>query len=331
MFILEHFPDPNLLRPTAANEGFRRQFYARWGKEHCIVSATARRIEYPPFVQRLSIKSVIGGTERYFIDGRSTTLDDDNYLIVNDRRRYSSAITAERPVQTFSIFFAPGFAESVAGSALSRSDSALDHGCDAEPRGLDFSEHLRPHDSVVTPVLRYIRHHVQRGMRDENWFEEQFVFLVERMLASQRQTAWIAGQLPLARSSTRCEVARRVSLATDYIHSNFRQPIRADELARAAHLSKFHFIRLFTMVHGQTPHSFLQSKRASAARRLLETTDLSHTEIATRVGFDNRTTMFRQLRRLTGVSGLALRQLSRRHGATRPTEHRLTQPFRTTQ
>jgi hypothetical protein len=71
---------------TPANRDFRRYFYSKWGKENCIISARERRAEYPMFTQCLSVKAAWGGSERYFLDGRTVAVDDDNYLIVNDRR-----------------------------------------------------------------------------------------------------------------------------------------------------------------------------------------------------------------------------------------------------
>ncbi len=74
-------------------------------------------------------------------------------------------------------------------------------------------------------------------------------------------------------------------------------------MASAACLSKYHFIRLFHALAGVTPYRYLQQKRVAAAQRLLSTTRLTHVEIAEQVGFDHRSTMFRQIRRLTGRSG----------------------------
>jgi AraC family transcriptional regulator len=88
------------------------------------------------------------------------------------------------------------------------------------------------------------------------------------------------------------------------------------ELASAAHLSRFQFIRLFKAVHGITPYQYVQRKRALIARRLLETTALSHEDVAARVGFDHRSTLFRQLVRWTGCSGRELRDRSRLGRAT---------------
>ena len=86
----------------------------------------------------------------------------------------------------------------------------------------------------------------------------------------------------------RREIHRRVSLATDYLHSNYRRQLDLDALAKADCLSKYHFLRLFTLVHGITPHQYLLRKRAKAALRLLQTTPLDVIEIASSVGFAQR-------------------------------------------
>ncbi|HJY37616.1 MAG TPA: AraC family transcriptional regulator, partial [Steroidobacteraceae bacterium] len=105
------------------------------------------------------------------------------------------------------------------------------------------------------------------------------------------------------RSAKRLELYRRLSWGRDFIHSNYQRPITIDDMARAACLSKFHFIRLFHALEGVTPYRYLQQKRVAAAQRLLANTQLSHVEIADQVGFDHRSTMFRHMRRVTGRSG----------------------------
>ena len=135
-----------------------------------------------PYTQRLSIKAAFGGREQYFIDKRALTVDDDNYLIFNDRRTYSSSIRSTRPVRSFSIFFRPGFAEEVLGGMLTPADRILDRGGEGERQSVEFAEHLRRHDRLVTPVLRYISFHVEQGVDDADWYEEQLSFLLERML-----------------------------------------------------------------------------------------------------------------------------------------------------
>ena len=309
LLLMRSLPPPKDLQRDC---DFRRSFYAVWGKVSAVLDAQETDIQYMPFEQRLSIKACWGGEEQYFIDGRAVAVDDDNYLIFNDRRTYSSVIRSVRPVRSFSIFFRPGFAEEVLGGMLTPQDRILDRSGDAQRRSVEFAEHLRPHDRLVTPVLKYIAFHVRQGVDDEAWYEEQLSFLLERMLGSHRLTAQAIQSLSASRPGKRQELYRRLNWGRDYIHSNYQRPITIDDMASAACLSKYHFIRLFHGLAGVTPYRYLQQKRVAAAQRLLSTTRLTHVEIAEQVGFDHRSTMFRQIRRLTGRSGRQWRNQSLR-------------------
>ncbi len=57
-----------------------------------------------------------------------------------------------------------------------------------------------------------------------------------------------------------------------------------------------------------TPFSYLQQKRAETARRLLQSTELSLDQLASKTGFESRSTMFRQLQRFAGANLRALRR-----------------------
>lgn len=300
MLLLRSLPRPADLQRDCE---FRRSFYRVWGKVNAILCASETDAEYIPYTQRLSIKACWGGTERYFIDNRVLNVDDDSYLIFNDRRTYASSLRSERPVRSFSIFFRPGFAEEVLGGMLTPQDRILERCGEGELKSVEFAEHLRRNDRLVTPVLRYIAFHVEQGVDDAAWYEEQLSFLLERMLGSHRMTAQAMHSLPASRSTKRLELYRRLSWGRDFIHSNYHRPITLDDMARSACLSKFHFIRLFHALEGVTPYRYLQQKRVAAAQRLLTNTQLSHVEIADQVGFDHRSTMFRHMRRETGRSG----------------------------
>jgi AraC family transcriptional regulator len=297
IFLLREMPDWERLRPAPENEAYRKWFYSRWGKENAVVSGVARNVQYMPFRQRLSIKVARGGRERYFVDGRSIAVDDDSYLILNDNRVYASRFEAEVDIESFSVFFRPGLAEEVHGALGTSIERGLANGAAEAPRPVEFSEALQPHDSVVTPVLRHIQYGIKAGVEHPDWFEEQFQFLLERMLSHHRRLLQRVGQLPALKAATQREIHRRLGLAVDLVHSSYERNIGLADMAAAACLSKFHFLRLFSELHGITPHLYLQRKRAFAAARLLDSTALTASEVAARVGFQSRSTMARQLRR----------------------------------
>lgn len=298
MLILRQMPDPRRLEPLPRNEAYRRAFYSRWGVEHCIVLARARRVEYPLFEQRLSIKMASGGRERYLLTrpNREVDVDEDHYLVVNDGRTYASVIAGERDVESYSIFFRPGFAAEVEASLRTPAARALEGGTQTT-EDPDFEEFLQPHDRHITPVLKFIRHHVRSGLDDPHWYEEQLFFLLVRMLELRERQQRRVAELPACRRTTKAEIHRRVMLAANYIHSNFDREVNLDELAAAACLSKFHFLRLFRQVMGVTPYAYVLDKRVRAAKKLMADTGLTLEEISQQVGFATRSGLFRQLQR----------------------------------
>lgn len=60
-----------------------------------------------------------------------------------------------------------------------------------------------------------------------------------------------------------------------------------DDLARQAHLSRYHFIRLFQRHFYETPHQYLTRKRLDQAKYLLANSNLSVTDICFAVGFES--------------------------------------------
>ena len=297
VFLLKQMPDIERLKPYPANLAYRQAFYQRWGVENCIVCGTGRNEEYFAFRQRLSIKIARGGRERYFIDGRSIAVDDDSFLILNDNRIYGSRFESNVATDSFSIFFRPGMAEEVLDATMTSVERALQPGGAGMSRPVEFAEALQPHDSIVTPMLRYVHYGVKSGVEDGNWYEEQLQFLLERMLAHHRRVFDQMQRLPVLKSSTRREVYRRIAFAVDLVHSSYERDIGLADMAAAACLSKFHFLRLFTELHGITPHAYLQRKRALAAQRLLGARRHTVSQVAGMVGFSSRSTMMRQLRR----------------------------------
>ncbi len=292
--------------PPIAEPAFRRWFYPRWGRENCIIWARARDIEMPPFEQRLSIKAAWHGCEEYLIDGRRVAVDDGTFLVLNDGRTYGSRLRSCDPVTSFAIFFRPGMAAEVA-RCHARADAALLEDHDAAAGAAGFGEQLRPHDARVSPVLRFIRWHVEAGLDDEAWYEEQLYFLLGRMQCLHEHDRLGSARVPAARRATRQEIFRRLGLGVDFMHTHYGRAIGLTEIARAAHLSAYHCLRLFQAVHGCTPVAYLRRLRLCIAARLLASGQGPVAEIAARVGMQSRSTLHRQLRATYGAAAAIVR------------------------
>jgi AraC family transcriptional regulator len=252
---------------------------------------------------RLCVKTMVQGAEEITRRGARMRLDEDAYLILNSGEPSACVYRAEGEARALSLHYADA---TLAQAAL--------HGADADepsrcaPR---FLEHLRPRGDCVGQRLALIVRRLEaddRGERDQTWYECQALALLDDAIAMEDELRVAAQRIASVKPATQHELHRRVAIAADYIWSNHERPTTLADIAGAAHLSRFHLVRLFRQVYGQTPHAYLQEKRLMVAERLLARTDLDLEEVAARAGFGNRWSLFRQLRRRRGRSGDAMRR-----------------------
>jgi AraC family transcriptional regulator len=279
------------------NGGIARQADAG----NAILSVQTQVADYAVDAERLALLCAWNGRQEVAMEGRRVFVDDDTWLAL-PACPANVRIRGAREVQALTILFRKGMPEEVLGSLVTPDDRLMDNGETLNTPVLPFMPHLQTHDRSVTPVLLFIRRHCDMGLEDALWYEEQFAFLLERMLMRHRHVVQRARAVPVRRAATRREILRRVSLATDFVHSNYDKPLMLGDMARSAFLSRHHFLRLFKHIHDVTPHEYLQRKRTTVAARLLRGSDLAVEEIVKLVGFDSRSTLFRALRRFHGVT-----------------------------
>ena len=72
--------------------------------------------------------------------------------------------------------------------------------------------------------------------------------------------------------------------ARDLMDREYARPLVVADLARAALMSSAHFSRQFRAAYGETPYSYLMTRRIERAKALLRGGDLSVTEVCLAVG-----------------------------------------------
>jgi AraC-like DNA-binding protein len=88
----------------------------------------------------------------------------------------------------------------------------------------------------------------------------------------------------------------------DLIDAQLDHPLDLDAMARAAHFSRFHFLRAFRKTFHETPHQYLTRKRIERARDLLANSELPITEICFAVGFESLGSFSTRFHNLVGWS-----------------------------
>lgn len=129
-------------------------------------------------------------------------------------------------------------------------------------------------------MIHLLRHHSSLGRRDARKIEREYKGALSK---------------------------RALRSVTDYVGDNLVHDLTLEELAGIAHMSPYHFSRLFKRSTGLSPHQYVVRKRVERAKELLTNTDLSLHEVALSVGFADQSHLSRYTKRLLGVSPKSLR------------------------
>lgn len=105
--------------------------------------------------------------------------------------------------------------------------------------------------------------------------------------------------------------------ARDLMDRAYAEPLSVAEMARAALMSPAHFSREFRAAYGETPYSYLMTRRIERAKWLLRRGDLSVTEVCLEVGCTSLGSFSARFTELTGETPTAYRARDHRAlGAT---------------
>ncbi len=99
----------------------------------------------------------------------------------------------------------------------------------------------------------------------------------------------------------------RLRQARDRMDRDYAQPLDVPALARTALMSPGHFSRSFRAAFGETPYSYLMTRRIERAKALLRRGDLSVTEVCLAVGFTSLGSFSTRFTGLVGESPSAYR------------------------
>ncbi|MBS0449136.1 MAG: helix-turn-helix transcriptional regulator [Proteobacteria bacterium] len=271
------------------------------GSGHGVAGGECSPSTPPPGFERASLRAMRKGTETILIGARRVRVDADTCIVVNPGSNRSSRYGGAGSVAPISVSFAPALlAQALRAADDDDDDATLRTTC-------VFLEALQVRSGAVAAHLDCIERRLRQPHGDDLWWDERVALLLAASIAADRMLQRRAAMLPARKAATRCELLRRVLMASDYIQSTYEQPITLQDIAASARLSRFHLVRLFQCVHGLAPHAYLTRKRVDAARRLLAQTGLGLDEIAARSGLGSRSSLFRHLRRVEGSGASALR------------------------
>jgi AraC-like DNA-binding protein len=104
----------------------------------------------------------------------------------------------------------------------------------------------------------------------------------------------------------------RLRRVRDRIDREYAQPLDVEALARGAHMPAEHLSREFRLAYGESPYSYLMTRRIERAMALLRRGDLSVTEVCFAVGCSSLGTFSARFTELAGMPPSAYRRQAAR-------------------
>jgi AraC-like DNA-binding protein len=122
----------------------------------------------------------------------------------------------------------------------------------------------------------------------------------------------------------------RLRRVRDRIDREYAQPLDVEALARGANMSAGHLSREFKEAFGESPYSYLMTRRIERAMALLRRGDMSVTEVCFEVGCSSLGTFTTRFTELVGMPPGAYRREQARATAGMPScvSKQVTKPVR---
>jgi AraC-like DNA-binding protein len=113
-----------------------------------------------------------------------------------------------------------------------------------------------------------------------------------------------------SKTDPRLRDLRLLRRVRDRIDRDYAQPLDVEALARGVHVSAGHLSREFKAAYGESPYSYLMTRRIERAKTLLRRGDLSVTDVCFAVGCSSLGTFSTRFSELVGMSPSTYRRVA---------------------
>src|SRR5262245_6319500 len=170
---------------------------------------------------------------------------------------------------------------------------------------------IPPSAGLRHPQLRAVRLAVRDELAVEGGGDRLAIESLVNLLAVHLLRHASAIRLPARRSESALP-RTKLQAVIEYIEDHLDSELSLAQMARAVHMSAFHFARQFKAATGLPPHRYVVARRVERAQQFLrESDDLSLAEIATGVGFSDQSQLSTHFKRVVGVTPREFRRSAR--------------------
>lgn len=271
-------------------------------KGNKVVVSKLRQYAKSQIADAYSVKAVWAGQEHYRINGQSFTVGEGQFLVVNPGDEVEVAIESAK-------------ADWTTGTCLYVHPDMMDQVLNPDPLVDDRSATAAPlfqqvamwQNSTLAPFITKAR---QAAWHQEAISDVFYFSLAEVLQAYDAGTKKQINRIKAAKKTTREELYRRLACGKVFIEDRFRESITLSDMAQAACMSEYHFVRSFKQVYQQSPYQFMLSMRLQWSMQQLKNDQSSIQMIAWQAGFSDLASFSKHFKRRFGVAPSQLRPRS---------------------
>ncbi len=226
------------------------------------------------------------------INRRNLKICTDTFLLVNCYETFEYEITTNRLTETSNLHFNYSFLQEIL-SLHTTSNELLLENCNTSTEIPVFKTQLNYKDDSFKALLT-VPCFINKEVAENN-----LALILLKLIEQQKNLRLILENINAIKHSVRQELFRRVTLAKDYIYSNYNNNFSMDLLAKEVGMSKFHFLRTFKSVYGISAYQLLKMVRMERAKTLLKETEFPPTVISVLVGFEEPNSFFQAFKNYT--------------------------------
>lgn len=272
--------------------------------ENRISSETVQQAYYPEHKSNFSIKTVFSGHRTFKIGKRQLNLYPESFVVIKNGTSYSSVIDSSVPVNNLSISFSPAFLSDFNRMQKYNHADLLDEPFqDGDFQDFSFMETIYPFSGDMKYNIMHLKDHLETGTPDDLLLNEYLHHcLINYYKVYNKEVVDKSDKLNFLNSSTKVEILKRLTLAKEYIISNYNKGIDLDDIARHACLSVNHLLRTFKQAYGQSPHQFLIKTKIDRSKYLLKNTNYTINEVVEIIGFECPSSFIRLFKSMNNIT-----------------------------
>ena len=291
--VLNEFPDLSWLKQQINSRfenraGWKGRVLKEQGWPTVLLNAKTSGISRDNIKGPFSLFGNLKGSSLVKVDNRKVSVNNDHFFLTNAGQNYSLEIDEKSKTETFNIHFGDHFADELIQGQSSSIEKIMAEKFTTPLHSFSFHNRLIRKTKDINDLLVSLQCN-KNELKEEELLAKLFIELFREELKLNETTK----TLPSVKKSTREELLKRILLSTDYIHEFYNQQLSLDELASVSCLSKFHFLRLFKIAMGQTPHQFITRVRIEKSKQLLNVSRQEIKQIADLVGFPDSSSFSR--------------------------------------